>query len=256
MLLGLLLVPAFAYATSVSEEFITTDKGLGVGMAASQTHQGTEGKRTVERASISSADRFVGVVTGLDDSGPDSDVPVLVATLGEVSVVASDINGEIKKGDFVTLSPLKGIVMRAADSDTNVLGTALEDFSNEKAKTQEVNSNNGGKRTVLINNLKMDLNPRNVARSAKDTAFLVVFGRSLTGKSVSQIQVVVALVIFFFLLVVEGSIVYGAIYSTITALGRNPLARKVVYKQLFQVSLAAFVILAFGLSVIYVVLWA
>lgn len=246
-------------ATSVSEGYKTTDKSLVVGMAAALSPESTSNNRVIERASTANQDRFVGVVTTSDANLltlADQDSTIYVATLGDVAVYASDLNGEIKKGDFVMLSPLKGVVMRANTTDTMVVGTALETFSSEKAKAQEVTANNGSNRTVLVNKIRIELNPRNLSRSDKENTFLLIFGRSLTGKAVNQLQVISALVIFFFLIVVEGSIVYGAIYSSITALGRNPLARTAVYKQLFQVGLVAFVVLAFGLSAIYAVLWA
>jgi hypothetical protein len=62
--------------------------------------------------------------------------------------------------------------------------------------------------------------------------------------------------IFFFLILVEGAIVYGATSSTIAAVGRNPLAKKIVYRQLFQVALIMLIIFGFGMSAIYALLYA
>ncbi len=265
MILALIFVAYFAFmvpvthAASVSEGYITQDENLSIGMAASLSSDSGAQERIVERGVKSNKDRFIGIVTNLDDNLltlTDTNSTVVITTLGEVSAFVTDLDGEVKKGDFLTTSPIRGYLMLASSSETSVIGTALEDFPKDTAEAVEVSNNSGSKRTALANTMKIDLSPKSISSSAKNNTFLLIFGRSLTGKSVSQVQVMVALVIFFFLLIVEGSIIYGAIYSSITALGRNPLARTALYKQLFQVSLIALVILGIGLVVIYAVLWA
>ncbi len=103
--------------------------------------------------------------------------------------------------------------------------------------------------------MQVELNPRNIdSDKAADTGLLSLLGQNVAGKEVSEWQVIVALVIFLLLMVVEGSLIYGSIHSTISALGRNPLARSAVYKQLVQVLVAVIAVLAFGLATIYAVL--
>jgi len=248
------------WAASISQGYATNDKDLKIGMLVSLSPDSTSDKRLVEQTGKKNRTRFVGIVTTINASLltlTAKDASIYVTTEGATSVLASNLNGTIKKGDNLTVSPLKGLIMRADSNEPQVLGTALENFNTATAKSQQVNNTDGSKRTVAVGAIRIELNPHNLAGiNDEQKPFLVLFGQSITGRPVNQWQVVSALVILFILLVVEGSIVYGAVHSTITALGRNPLAKKAVYKQLFQVFLLVSVILLFGMGAIYAVLWA
>jgi len=203
--------------------------------------------------------KFVGIVTTKDASLvtlTNQSASLYVARQGSTTAFVTDLNGSINKGDFLTASPLRGVLMRAGSEENRILGTALENFNQDTATTQELNDS-AGRRSVKVNSLKIELNPRSIAGTDEaKKPLLVLFGQSLTGKDVSQWQVFAALVVFLILLIAEGSIIYGAIHSSITSLGRNPLAKKAVYKQLLQVSGLVLLVFAFGLSTIYVLLWA
>lgn len=54
-----------------------------------------------------------------------------VVTFGETLVRVSNINGEIKKGDFITSSEKPGVGQKATESGF-VIGKALEDFNQEE----------------------------------------------------------------------------------------------------------------------------
>ncbi len=54
---------------------------------------------------------------------------VLVATTGNFSVLVSNQNGPIKTGDYLTISALSGIAMKADENQTQVIGKATKDFS-------------------------------------------------------------------------------------------------------------------------------
>lgn len=252
------MIPTFA--ASISQGYVTEDVSLKVGMAAAISTTSTSQKQIIEAATRSNADRFVGITTTVDANLVNiktKDMSVYVTTVGQAAVFATDLNGEIKRGDFLTLSPLKGVIMRADAEETNIIGLALEDFSITGAQSEEVNNSDGTTQTVRVDSISMEISPRDVVGGGgQKKPLLVLFGQSLTGKAVSQWQILSALVIFFILLIVEGSIVYGAVHSTIIALGRNPLARKAVYKQLLQVGGFVLIILVFGSAVIYAVLWA
>jgi hypothetical protein len=248
-------------AISISQGFTANDKDLSVGMIAALSSDSTPDNQIVERGSTTNQSKIVGIVTTINSNLltlTNTSAQVHVTTSGEATVYASDLNGTIKKGDFVTASPLRGVGMRVGDESTTIVGVALQDFPSDKAKTQKVLTSDSSDKTVLVAQMKIDVQPRNISAqqaAAKKGGFLLLFGQSITGKSVGSVQVVVALVIFFLLLVVEGSIIYGAIHSTIGALGRNPLAKSAVYRQLLQVSWLALAVLAFGLGAIYIILW-
>ena len=231
-------------------------------MAASLSEKSTPDNQLIEQANREKKAKFVGIVTTKDANSltlSDEDSTVFVTISGEITALAADINGSIKKADFLTLSSLNGLVMKADGGETNIIGTALEDFSSSDAKTQLITDESGHRRNVNINALRIEVTPINDVSEQAATSqkpFLALFGQSITGKPVSQWQVISALLIFFVVLVVVGAVIYGAIHSTIEALGRNPLAHKVVYRQLLQVLIVVFIILVFGGIAVYAVLWS
>lgn len=246
-------------AIGISQGYRTSDKDLKLNMIAALSSEASQDTPIVERASSHNKGKVVGVVTTIDSNLltlTSAEAKVHVTTSGEAITYVTDLNGIIKKGDFIAVSPLTGIGMKASDQDSFVIGVALDDFSNDSATSEQVSTTQGSARTILVNKLKVNIEPRDMTQnSQKQSPFLLLFGQSVTGKQVTQTQVIVALVVFFLLLVVEGSVIYGAVHSTIISIGRNPLARGALYRQLLQVSWLSLVILLFGLGAIYAILW-
>jgi hypothetical protein len=262
LILGTLLIGLLkpVHAASIAQGYTSTDSGLIVGMAASLSPTSTSTQQYVERATTDNLSKFIGIVTTKAANSltiTDTSETLYVATFGATRVFVSDINGVVKRGDLVTISPLKGIAMRSTDGTSNIIGTALEDYNTTGSQNVSVTKNDGSKQSATINLISINLDPHNlgISNNPKES-FLSILGQAITGKSVNNWQVISGIVIFFVLLIVEGSILYGAVNSSITAIGRNPLAKKAVYRQLAQVSLIALGVLAFGLSTIYALLWA
>lgn len=257
--LGIMLSSVSVGAIGISQGYRTSDKGLRLNMIAAQTSENNESTPIVERSDGNNKSKIVGIVTTIDSNLltlTNSDAKVHVTTSGEAVMYVSDLNGAIKKGDFIASSPLSGIGMKSGDNDTFVVGVALEDFNSGSATPESVSTTQGSSRTVLVSKLKVNVEPHDRGqKSQKQSPFLILFGQSVTGRQVTQTQVLVALVVFFLLLVVEGSVIYGAVHSTIISIGRNPLARGALYRQLLQVSWLSLVILLFGLGAIYAILW-
>jgi hypothetical protein len=250
-----------ATALNIAQGYHTSDASIGVGMGVAMSKDSTPDNPKVELSKRANIENFVGIVTTVEDTllaSPQQNSDVLVANSGTVTAFMTDLNGQIKKGDLLTVSPLGGMLMKAGDDDTFVVGTAIEDASSV-IETKEVTTDQNNKKTVIVSSQKVDLQPhfRDVIAKKDGTAsFLVIFGESITGgKRVSQTQVIVALILFFIVLAVEGSIIYGAVQSSVGAIGRNPLAKKAVYKQLLQVSWLSLIILTFGFGAIFLVLW-
>lgn len=262
LLIGVLVtifVGSHVYALNIAQGYHVTDTSITPGLAVSASKETSPDNPKVELASRGNIEKFVGIATTIDETllaSPRKDSDVLVANSGEVTAYMSNVNGAIKKGDFLTVSPLGGILMKAGDDDNFVVGSAIEDATSV-AETKEIRTNQGTTKSVTIGSQKINLQPhfRQVSLK-KDSSALVIFGESITGgKKVSQTQVIVALVLFFIVLAVEGSIIYGAIQSSVSAIGRNPLAKRAVYKQLLQVSWMSLLILTFGFGVIFLTLW-
>ncbi len=247
-------------AASIAQGYITSDSELIVGMGASLSQDSSSNKTSVERSSVANKGKFVGIVTTKDASLVTLSTQtsnLYVATQGQAATYVTDINGAIHKGDYVAVSPLKGVLMKASGTESTVVGSALADFDTGGANSQEVTKGDGSKQMVKVGLVQIDVNPRTInsgEAATQEKSFLQQLGQSLAGKSISDWQVVTVLVIFLLLLVVEGSLMYGAIHSAIISIGRNPLSRSGVYKQLLQVLVTAVAVLSIGMVVIFGVL--
>ena len=123
VLCALVLPVSVSAITSLSQGF-STDEALSLGSIVSLKSNTTD---RVIAASSSNADSILGVVINDGSSlltlSNGQEDQVQVATSGMVSVLVSDINGEIKQGDSITASPVKGVGMKAT-SNAKVVGIA------------------------------------------------------------------------------------------------------------------------------------
>lgn len=245
-------------AQGFAKGYATNDTALRPGMAVSLSADGTAEKPLVERSTTELIDKVIGVATTPEENlvniGAAGQTVYLQAS-GVVAAFVSDINGTVNKGDGVTVSPLKGILMRA-DSSSPHIGTAMEDFPAAMAEQQTVETSTGPKEVKVARfNISLDsaLAGRQQELAEEETA-LQRLGRSITGKEVGELQVIIALIIFLVVMVAEGSIIYGAVTSAITSLGRNPLAKNIIVKELLRVLGLTIIVLLVGLGAIYAVL--
>lgn len=238
--------------------YTTQDDGVQAGMVVSLTTDGSGDQ--VERASQETSTRVIGIITTFDSSVvsvSSGDAKILVENTGQVDSYVSDINGEFKKGDLLILSPLKGILMRASEGNTSkVIAVATQSFTDVESSTyqyQDIDKQSDTK----ISKIKVDLSLQGGANSgiSANDSTLKNIGKSIVGKEVSDLRVFISILAFIIVLVAESAILYGAISSAITALGRNPLARKVIRQELFRVIMVAITVLLIGLGAVYSILW-
>ena len=162
---------------------------------------------------------------------------------GKVYLRVSGVNGGIKKGDFVTSSTTPGIGQKA-DGNGFVVGTALEDFG-------DTTTGNVGKILIALNPHYQTSNTGKSVNLLKDlkSAASAPFLSPLT--SLRYILAVGVTAISFFL----GFLFYGRIAGTgIEALGRNPLAAKMISLGIIFNVFLTFVIIISGLFVSYLIL--
>jgi hypothetical protein len=241
----------------ISVGYKTDDSSLKPGMVAALSLDSSENSPTVEAATEEDIQKIIGVTTTVEGSSitvASSGQTVFVENGGEVKAYVSDLNGEVNQGDQLTLSPLNGILASANDNSRIILATALEDFPTIGTQSYEIDTNDG-KETTNIALMRINLDTKSLVNSAEAVSSLEQLGRSVAGKEVNEVRVIVALVILLLVLFAEGGIIYGAASSSVTSLGRNPLAGRVIKRQLFQVMFVAFGVLIVGLISIYLVLW-
>lgn len=241
---------------AIARGYTTDDTGLQTGMVVALSNN--DGDYKVERASGNNIDRIVGISTTFDSSlvtVTSGNAKVLVENEGEVESYVTDTKGEIKKGDLLTLSDYKGILAKADFGEGHIIGIAVADFQTANPEKYTVKENETNKE-IKIAKIKVNLNRRATdAGTVVTDSSIAKLGKAIVGKDVGEIRVVIAMVVFFIVLIAEGGILYGAISSSITALGRNPLAQKIIQKELIRVVVIALIVLTVGLAAVYAILW-
>jgi uncharacterized protein (UPF0333 family) len=252
-----MIVAAASQVGAIARGYTSNDDDLTAGMVAATSESGSSG---VERANQNNTERIVGIVTTLEESSvtlASGNSKVFVESEGEISAYVSDIAGKVKRGDLLSLSSFKGILMKATNGEGAVIGTAAEDSgsNNTNDPIHYTYLDSGKSKTTEVVKIKINLNKQLLGSQTADQSPLSKIGESVTGKQLSDIRVLAALTIFVLVMIAEGGIIYGAVTSAITALGRNPMARKIIRREMTRVIIVAIGVLSLGLGAVYGVLW-
>lgn len=257
-IVGLLVTVLSPVVGAIANGYATTDSSIQPGMAVSIDITNSTNTPTVVRATNSQDSQPIGVTVNVAENLVTTGAvgqTVYVQSEGEVEAFVSDLNGVPKKGDLLAVSPLRGILVVAAGTDSIVVGSALEDFVSEGSVAQTV-SKDGGSVAVQIDKIRISLDQKSASSNLNSIdSSLERLGRSVVGKDVGEIRVLIALVIFLIVLIAEGGIIYGAVSSAITSLGRNPMAKQIIVREMIRVIMIAIVVLMVGLAAIYGILW-
>jgi hypothetical protein len=251
----LLATVAFASTASISRSYSSKQSIINGSLVSLDT----TATKSVVPANRTNSDKLVGVAVGDNDSlvaiGPSGST-VQVAITGVVSTLVSTVNGPIKIGDQVAVSPFSGIGM-GTEPNTRIIGlaqTALNSSSPNLTK-REVTDKDGKKQTIEVGYIQVNIaiGPPS-ADSHTNDSFLKQTARSLTGKDVSTTRVVISTAIALIALVALVTLIYSSVYATIIAIGRNPLAKRAVFRTLLTVMVMALVTATVAIAVIYLVL--
>lgn len=177
----------------------------------------SQAKEGLFRSNIPYDDNIIGVVgeTPILVFGKPTPTSRPIVSFGETLTKVSNLNGEIKRGDFITSSLIPGVGQKATQSRF-VVGKAMEDFNQEE-----------GLITVFVQ-------PQQVIFPSETERERIAFGQIIeefiSGVKISEIIPEVLRYIFA-LLVGGGSFTIGffsfikALREGIAAIGRNPLAK-------------------------------
>jgi len=192
----------------------------------------------VEAANIDNALRFLGVVVPKGDSllaVDASDQLTQVATSGNANVLVSTLNGPIKVGDRVAVSPISGVGMKSG-SDDHAIGLAQTAFAADstEAESRDVTLKSGQKAQVSVGFVRINIiaGSDKPAASADKVNGLQQIVKSLTGHTISTSRIIISLVVAVVAFVTVVVLVYGSIYGSIISIGRNPLAKHAIYRSL------------------------
>lgn len=223
----------------------------------------TDGSK-VKPATLTSVDKMTGVVVPQSDaavtlSSPSSGDQVYVAKSGRYDVLVSNQNGTISSGDYITVSSLDGVGMRADTSQSTVLGKAVSAFDGRHnvVSSTTVRNQNGKNVPVSLGRIVVDISiaPSPVALKVSNVpGFLQRASLLVSNKPVSPWRTYIGLVILVGTLLVCGSLLYGGVRNGMVAIGRNPLARQSIMGNLVQVVITSVIIFIIGLFAVYLLL--
>ncbi len=195
----------------------------------------------VEPANTDNASRLLGVVVAKDDSllaVDASDSLTQVATSGNANVLVSTLNGSIRVGDKVAVSPINGVGMKSSGGD-HIIGLARTAFdtSTSGAVSKDITDKSGNTTRIQVGFVRVaiTIGVDTSAGGGPQLSGLQKLARSLTGHTVSTSRVVISLIITVVAFVSLIVLVYASIYGTIISIGRNPLAKYAVFRSLGSV---------------------
>jgi hypothetical protein len=259
-LLVSLKLTGIMYAQSVTQGYGTDEilqRGMIVGVKEGDPEK-------VESLNVDELDRILGIVVDANDSPitlSGEQEKVFVATVGRYDVLVSDQEGEISPGDYLTVSSLDGIAMRATFEQSEIVGRALEGFNGREGIVgeSELNDTKGQKRTVHIGRVEVDvaLSKNPLAKSAAVTPqWLGKIGQAIAGKSLSPARIYISAAIFIVGAFLAGAILYAGIRSSIIAIGRNPLSKKSILRGLLEVIFTSLIVFIISVVGVYLLLRA
>jgi hypothetical protein len=185
-----------------------------------------------------------------------------VATSGTYDVLVDTQNGTIQDGDYVTISAVNGLAMKAGtwDQQPMVFGRAVTGFDGKAnvIGTTTLKESNGTTTTVQLGVISVAINiQRNPNdKSTKDNLppFLQKVGQEIAQRNVSPVRVYLAITITGLCVIVALVTLYSGVRNAMVAIGRNPLSKKSIFRGLFEIVITSFLILIIGLFAVYLLL--
>jgi len=248
------------HAQTVTQAY-QSDQLLQQGMIVRTTPNDTS---KVEAVSQKTIDDMLGVVIPSSDAAvaltnPEASNQVYVATSGQYDVLVSTQNGPISQGDYITISSLAGVGMKAETSQQLVIGKALTSFDGNNPETTATLTTNKGKKEVGLGHVPIEVtvahNP--LYEKEQDAGVPKILSKAaelVTNRPVSAFRIYAGLVVFILSIIVAGCILYAGVRSGMTSIGRNPLAKKTIWRSMIQVTIMALIVFVIGVFGVYLLL--
>jgi hypothetical protein len=221
----------------------------------------------VEPVSQASLTKAYGVVVdsseasvALNNSGSSNKSPTFVASSGHYNILVTDQDGPISPGDYLSVSSIDGIGMKANSSEPIVVAQALGSFTGSGATigTDTLKKVSGGTQTVHIGlieaNINIEHNPLAEGNETDVPSFLRETAQSLSGKTVPAWRIYLGILVFLVVAAMSALILYSGVRSSLISIGRNPLSKKMIVKGLLQVIVTSLIILIIGIFGVYLLL--
>jgi hypothetical protein len=182
---------------------------------------------------------------------------VFVATQGRYDVLVSSQNGEIGVGDSIVVSSIEGVGMKADDLHRVLIGRALENFDGQSDAESRVKISDG--RSVSVGRIRVDISVKRNPTFSGDTIAgvphaLSRLAYSVTDKPVTAFRIYASLAVMFLCMVVAGAVLYSGIHGGMGAVGRNPLAKNAIMRNMIGTTIMALIVVSIGLFGVYLLL--
>lgn len=186
---------------------------------------------------------------------------VYVAVSGTYNVLVSTQGGPIAIGDYVTLSSVNGVAMKAGTEEKTVFGRANKPFDGKGAslgQTTLKDTNGKTNQTVTLGSIPVTIdikrNPNIKSTKADLPEFLQRLGQLIAEREVSPIRIYLSLGITAVSLIAAIAVLYSGVRSGVISIGRNPMSKKSIFRALLEIILTSFLILVVGMFAVYLLL--
>lgn len=186
---------------------------------------------------------------------------VYVAASGTYNVLVSTQGGTISKGDYVTLSALDGIAMKAGTEEKTVFGRAVASYDGKGVTlgTATLKDTTGKtNKTVKIGSIPVTIdiksNPNEKSTKVKVPEVLERIGQAIAEKQVSPVRIYLSMGITAVSIIAAIAILYSGVRSSMISIGRNPMSKKSIFRALLEIILTSILILIIGLFAVYLLL--
>lgn len=201
-----------------------------------------------------------GVVADQNDSTivfTDPTKKYYVATSGAYETLVSNENGQIKQGDYISISSLEGIGMKATTTQSIILGRATADFEGGGDSIGRSKTKDG--KEVSFGRIRVDIgvgsNPVfKEATGGKVMNALQEFTSNIANKPVNTTRLYLAILIFIVSAGVAGFVLIGGVRGGLISLGRNPLSKKTIFRGMIQTIVIGLLIFTAGVFGVYLLI--
>lgn len=183
-----------------------------------------------------------------------------VAVSGTYNVLVSTQGGTINAGDYITLSSVDGIGMKASTEQKTVFGRAAGSFDGKSLTlgTTELKDSSGTAKTVTLGTVPVTINiqrnPNIKSTKVNVPNWLERLGVQIAEKQISPIRIYLSMGITAVSLITAIVMLYAGVRNAIIAIGRNPMTKRSVFRALLEVILTSILILVIGLFAVYLLL--
>ena len=184
-----------------------------------------------------------------------------VAVSGTYNVLVSTQGGAIAAGDYITLSAVHGVAMKAGTEEKTVFGRAAAPFDGKGITLSSVqlkDSSGKGNKMVELGLIPVTIdirsNPNQKTTKANLPSFLERVGLAIAEKPVSPIRIYLSIGVAVVCVIAAIAIIYAGVRSGVISIGRNPMSKKSIFKALIETILTSLLILIIGMFAVYLLL--